>query len=50
LFAGAINLALLAPIGLQITHLLLADLVWLALLLLTVEGGVSSLAPFQRSE
>jgi heme A synthase len=35
--AGAINLALLAPIGMQIAHLLLADLLWIALVLLTVE-------------
>ncbi len=45
LFAGAINLALLAPIGTQIAHLLLAGLVWLSLLLLTVE---SSPGAFQR--
>ncbi len=38
LCAGAINLALLAPIGLQIVHLLLADLLWIALVLLTVES------------
>jgi heme A synthase len=38
LFAGAINLALLAPIWMQIIHLLLADLVWISLLLLMVEG------------
>lgn len=35
--AGAMNLALLAPIWMQITHLLLADLTWLSLVLLTVE-------------
>lgn len=35
--AGAINLALLAPIGMQIVHLLLADLLWIALVLLTVQ-------------
>jgi cytochrome c oxidase assembly protein subunit 15/protoheme IX farnesyltransferase len=35
--AGAINLALLAPIGMQIPHLLLADLLWISLVLLTVE-------------
>ncbi|HYL72634.1 MAG TPA: COX15/CtaA family protein [Bryobacteraceae bacterium] len=39
LLAGAINLALLAPIGMQIAHLLLADLVWLSLLFLTVESS-----------
>ncbi|HMF55711.1 MAG TPA: COX15/CtaA family protein [Pyrinomonadaceae bacterium] len=33
--AGFLNVALLAPIWLQLTHLLLADLVWLALVLLT---------------
>jgi heme A synthase len=32
---GAINLALLAPITLQIIHLLMADLVWVALVLLS---------------
>ena len=35
--AGAINLALLAPIGMQILHLFLADLVWISLVLLVVE-------------
>jgi heme a synthase len=38
LCAGAINLALLAPIGMQIVHLLLADLLWIALVLLTVQA------------
>jgi len=36
--AGAINLLLLAPVWMQITHLLLADLVWLSLVLLSVEA------------
>jgi heme A synthase len=31
LAAGLVNLALLAPIPMQIVHLLLADLVWIAL-------------------
>lgn len=35
LLAGMINLILLAPIWLQIIHLLLADLVWINLVLLT---------------
>jgi len=39
--AGAINLALLAPIPMQIVHLFLADLVWLALVLLAVESAAS---------
>jgi cytochrome c oxidase assembly protein subunit 15 len=34
LAAGAINVVLLAPVWMQITHLLLADLVWIALVLL----------------
>jgi heme A synthase len=38
LSAGAINLILLAPVWMQITHLLLADLVWIALVLLAVEA------------
>jgi heme A synthase len=33
--AGLLNVALLAPIWLQLVHLLLADLLWLALVLLT---------------
>jgi cytochrome c oxidase assembly protein subunit 15 len=39
--AGAMNLALLAPIPMQIAHLFLADLVWLTLVLLTVESAAS---------
>ena len=35
--AGALNVILLAPVWMQITHLLLADLVWIALVLLFVE-------------
>jgi heme A synthase len=33
--AGALNLALLAPIWMQLVHLLLSDLVWIALVLLS---------------
>ncbi len=36
LAAGAVNIALLAPVWMQLLHLLLADLVWIALLLLTL--------------
>ena len=36
--AGGLNLLLLAPVWMQITHLLLADLVWLSLVLLAVEA------------
>ncbi len=35
--AGAINIALLAPVWMQILHLLLADLLWTALVLMTLE-------------
>jgi heme A synthase len=35
--AGMINLILLAPVWMQIVHLLLADLVWIALILLAAE-------------
>ena len=34
LVAGATNVALLAPVWMQLVHLLLADLVWIALVLL----------------
>ncbi len=37
LSAGAINLLLLAPVWMQITHLLLADSLWIGLVLLAVE-------------
>ena len=39
LCAGAINIALLAPIWMQIVHLLLADLLWIALLALALQTG-----------
>jgi cytochrome c oxidase assembly protein subunit 15 len=34
---GAINISLLAPMWMQIIHLLIADLVWIALVLLLLE-------------
>ncbi len=37
LCAGAMNLLLLAPVWMQITHLLLADSLWIGLVLLAVE-------------
>jgi len=37
IFAGVANLLLLAPIPMQMLHLLLADLLWLALVRLTLE-------------
>ena len=39
--AGAANVILLAPIGLQLLHLLLADLTWIALVLLMLDVGES---------
>ena len=37
LAGGVINLLLLAPVGMQLVHLLLADLLWIALVLLSAE-------------
>jgi cytochrome c oxidase assembly protein subunit 15 len=37
--AGALNVALLAPVWMQILHLLLANLLWVALVLMTLEAG-----------
>jgi cytochrome c oxidase assembly protein subunit 15 len=42
--AGVLNLVLLAPVWLQITHLALADLAWISLVLL----GARSLAPAEQ--
>jgi heme A synthase len=39
LAAGAVNIALLAPVWMQILHLLLADLLWIALVVMTLETG-----------
>jgi len=36
--AGAINITLLAPVWMQLIHLLLADLLWLSLVLLAIEA------------
>jgi hypothetical protein len=40
LLAGVLNLLLLAPIGMQLAHLLLANLLWIALVVLcgTADG------------
>ena len=48
LAAGMVNLILLAPVWMQIVHLLLADLVWLALILLAAE--TLSFAPPKESK
>jgi len=36
--AGAMNITLLAPVWMQLLHLMLADLLWLSLVLLAVEA------------
>jgi len=41
---GAVNLLLLAPVWMQIAHLLLADVVWISLILLAVEAEPRRLA------
>lgn len=38
LCAGAVNIALLAPVWMQLLHLLLADLLWIALVILLAES------------
>jgi heme A synthase len=43
LAAGAVNVVLLAPIWMQIVHLLLADLLWITLVILVVEQARSQL-------
>jgi heme a synthase len=47
LMAGMLNLALLAPLPMQLTHLLIADLVWIAVVLLTLES-IRCKDPVQR--
>ncbi len=50
IFAGILNVALLAPVWMQLVHLLLADLVWVAFVLLgAVTLGSADLAP-RRSD
>ncbi|MCA9614357.1 MAG: COX15/CtaA family protein, partial [Myxococcales bacterium] len=41
---GFLNVALLAPVWLQLVHLAVADAVWIALLLLAAEHGTQSVA------
>jgi heme A synthase len=44
LAAGALNIVLLAPVSMQLVHLLLADLVWIALVVMVVRGARSQRA------
>jgi heme a synthase len=48
LCAGLVNLALLAPIWMQILHLFLADVVWIALVLFVAESAVPVRVTFER--
>ena len=45
LAAGVLNLLLLAPVGMQLFHLLLADLLWISLVLLSAERPRVSVRP-----
>jgi heme A synthase len=45
LAAGAANVILLAPVWLQIVHLLLASAVWLLLVVCLAEAGETKIAP-----
>jgi heme A synthase len=36
---GALNIVLLAPVWMQIVHLLAADLLWIALVVMALEAG-----------
>jgi heme A synthase len=38
--AGILNMLLLAPVWMQIVHLLIADLLWIALVIMTLEAGI----------
>lgn len=49
LFAGGINLLLLAPVWMQLVHLLLADLVWISLILFTFSQG-EEMRPYRLLE
>ena len=50
LCAGAINVVLLAPVWMQLLHLLLADLVWIALLCTTAAALADTPAPVADAE
>jgi cytochrome c oxidase assembly protein subunit 15 len=48
LAAGMVNLSLLAPIWMQLIHLLIADLVWIAVVMLALQTAVTKLSPQAR--
>jgi cytochrome c oxidase assembly protein subunit 15 len=45
LAAGAVNVALLAPAWMQIAHLLLASVLWIALVVLAANGAAGQDTP-----
>ena len=49
LVAGGVNVLLLAPVWMQILHLLLADVLWVVLVLLVVEGYRTADADHHRA-
>ena len=51
LFWGAANLTLLAPVWMQLSHLLIADFVWIAVVLVAAEASAVEFSPsVHRSE
>ena len=42
ILAGSVNITLLAPVWMQLTHLLLADLVWIAVVVMTLEASAAA--------
>ncbi len=46
--AGAMNISLLAPVWMQLFHLLVADVLWIALVLFVLESA-RALSPIQKS-
>ncbi len=48
--AGAINVSLLAPVWMQLTHLLIADLLWIALVFLALETQAQTICRDIASE
>jgi hypothetical protein len=45
LAAGALNVILLAPLWMQVVHLLLADAAWICFVVFAVEARAESAAP-----
>lgn len=48
LAAGMVNLSLLAPIWMQLTHLFIADLLWIAVVVLALQTSVMNSSPQAR--